>query len=138
MSEKQRSWIVENKNISRQKGILQISIVLLLVVISFEIIRAAAPAIFAEESGQTQKHLVIKVVEDEELMDIEDEDIPLSFYSEGREETRSGTRHLILMSAMLVCVIIYVIYQTVNEKKLIELRKRAAGAQYRRMTGYRK
>ena len=126
---------MERKNKSRQKGILRISMIILLVMISFEIFGAAAPAIFAEESGQAKKHLVIKVVEDEDLMDIEDEDIPLSFFSEGREETRSGTRHLILMSAMLACVIIYVVYQVVNEKKLIELRKRAAAAQYQKMTG---
>ena len=129
---------METKNKCRQKGILRISMILLLVILSFEISKAAAPAIFAEESGQAKKHLVIKVIEDEELMDIEDEDIPLSFFSEGREETRSGTRHLILMSAMLACVIFYVIYQTVNEKKLIELRKRAAAAQYQKMTGNRK
>ena len=125
---------MENKKIS----LLRISLIILLFMISVEIIGLAAPAIFAEESGQEQKHLVIKVIEDEELMDIEDEDIPLSFYSEGSAQDRSGTRHLILMSLMLACVIIYVIYQTVNEKKLIELRKRAAGAQYRRMTGNRK
>ena len=129
---------MERKNKSRQKGILRISMIILLVMISFEIFGAAAPAIFAEESGQAKKHLVIKVVEDEDLMDIEDEDIPLSFFSEGREETRSGTRHLILMSLMLACVIIYVVYQVVNEKKLIELRKRAAAAQYQKMTGNRK
>ena len=126
---------METKNKCRQKGILRISMILLLVILSFEISKAAAPAIFAEESGQAKKHLVIKVIEDEELMDIEDEDIPLSFFSEGREETRSGTRHLILMSLMLACVILYVVYQTVNEKKLIELRKRAAAAQYQKMTG---
>ena len=129
---------METKNKCRQKGILRISMILLLVILSFEISKAAAPAIFAEESGQAKKHLVIKVIEDEELMDIEDEDIPLSFFSEGREETRSGTRHLILMSLMLACVILYVVYQTVNEKKLIELRKRAAAAQYQKMTGNRK
>ena len=128
---------METKNRNKQKGILRISMILLLVILSVEIIGAAAPAIFAEESGQAEKHLVIKVIEDEELLDIEDEDIPLSFFSEGSAQDRSGTRHLILMSAMLACVIIYVIYQTVNEKKLIELRKRAAGAQYQRMTGNR-
>jgi len=129
---------VKSKNKSRQKGILRICMILLLVILSFEISKAAAPAIFAEESGQAKKHLVIKVIEDEELMDIDEMDIPLSFFSEGSAQDRSGTRHLILMSAMLACVIIYVVYQTVNEKKLIELRKRAAAAQYQKMTGNRK
>ena len=129
---------MENRKIRRHKRILRISMISLIIMISFVIFGLSTPAVFAEESGQTQKHLVIKVIEDEDLVDIDDEDIPLSFYSEGRAEDRSGTRHIILMSVMLACVIIYVVYQGVNEKKLIELRNRAATAQYQRMTENRK
>ncbi|MBR3400969.1 MAG: hypothetical protein IKG67_01885 [Parasporobacterium sp.] len=129
---------MENRNKSMRKHLLRISMIIMLVTLFFEIIGVSTPAVFAEESGQTQKHLVIKVIEDEDLVDIDDEDIPLSFYSEGRAEERSGTRHIILMSVMLACAVIYVVYQGVNEKKLIELRKRAAAAQYQRMTENRK
>ena len=97
-----------------------------------------ASAVSAEEIPQEGKHLVIKVVEDEGLLEIEDYEVPLSSFSEKTQEQKAGIRHIILMSAMLACVIIFVLYQGVNEKKLISLRRRAALSQSRMMTENRK
>ena len=92
----------------------------------------------ADEPADSGKQLVVKVVADEELMDIDDYDIPLSSFSENTQNTKAGTRHIILMSAMLACVIFYVVYQGISEKKLITLRKQAALAQQQLMRENRK
>ena len=100
---------------------------------------AAMPRITrADDSSASEKQLVIKVVEDEELVDIDDYDIPLSFFSVDAQDAKAGTRHIILMSAMLACVIFYVVYQGISEKKLITLRKQAALAQQQLMRENRK
>lgn len=83
----------------------------------------------AEESSQ-EKHLVIKVIEDEELIDIEDYDVPLASFTDGQN---AGTRHVVLMAVMLSCMICYVLYEGRNERKLIDLRKQAAKAQRQMM-----
>ena len=117
----------------RLAGILGLAMILLAAAGSTAILRT-----LAQEPSREEKHLVIKVVEDEELVEIDDFEVPLAAYSAGSEDHSSGTRHLILMAGMLVCLILFVFYQGRNEKKLIFLRIQAAKAQRQRMTANRK
>ena len=112
--------------------------ILLAVMLVWGSFGTGAYAVTAEESDQSEKHLVIKIVEDEELLEIDDYDVPLAAFSEETQDQRTGIRHIILMSAMLACVTVFVLYQSVNEKKLIALRRKAALAQHRVMTENRK
>ena len=124
---------------SKRKLISKLGAIALIVALTcgmFSIIASAAPA---GEASQTGKNLVIKVVEDEgEMIDIDDYDVPLSAFSAmPSAQDNSGTRHLVMMSAMLACVLLFVVYQGVHEKKLVTLRRRAARAQDHMMTAER-
>ena len=87
------------------------------------------------------KQLVIRVVEDdEELFDLGDRAVPLAAFpgaSQTSQPDGSGTRHIVLMAVMLVCVVAFAIYYGHNEKKLIRLRNQATKAEYRWMINRR-
>ena len=114
------------------------STILMIVIIAFVFAGAKAFYAMADETSQSEKHLVVKIIEDEELLEIDDYDVPLAFSFDTANEQQAGIRHVLLMSIMLACVIIYVIYQVINEKKIISLRRQAAEIQLQMMKNNRK
>ena len=127
-----------NKKDKRSKAAGWMGLFIILAVFICGVILTNASDLTSGGPSKDSKQLVIKVVEDEDLVDIDDYDVPLSSFSLGDAQKNAGTRHIILMSAMLGCVIVYVIYQGRNEKKLISLRSQAAKAQHLMMTENRK
>ena len=90
----------------------------------------------AEEQEPTSgKHLVIKIVEEEEdgLYDLKNSEVPLAAFpgvSQQEKKDDSGSRHVVLMAVMLAVVVGFVFYCGRSETKLIRLRRRAAQVEY--------
>lgn len=135
-----REKIMRKADTRKRNLISRLGAIALIVVLTCGIFGTAAYALPARDASEKDKHLVIKVVEDEgEMIEFDDYDTPLSSFSAmPYTADSSGTRHLVIMSVMLACVLLYVFYQGVNEKKLNELRKQAARAQKHMMTAERK
>ena len=74
--------------------------------------------------------LIVTVVEEipaDEIID--DDDVPLATFDDSGKAISDQTRHVLLMSALLFCVLIYVFYFRTYEKRLSSLRLTAAEAE---------
>ena len=74
--------------------------------------------------------LIVTVVEEipaDEIID--DDDVPLASFDDPGKTISDRTRHVLLMSALLFCVLIYVFYFRTYEKRLSSLRLTAAEAE---------
>ena len=74
--------------------------------------------------------LIVTVVEEipaDEIID--DDDVPLATFDDSGKAISDQTRHVLLTSALLFCVLIYVFYFRTYEKRLSSLRLTAAEAE---------
>ena len=74
--------------------------------------------------------LIVTVVEEipaDEIID--DDDVPLASFDDPGKAISDQTRHVLLTSALLFCVLIYVFYFRTYEKRLSSLRLTAAEAE---------
>ena len=86
-----------------------------------------APKAYADtEDG---KKLVVTAVEEIPAEEIEDNDVPLTSFSENGADITDGTRHVLLMGLTLLLVVMYVLYFSAYEKRLNALRWKAAEAE---------
>lgn len=77
------------------------------------------------------KTLIVTVVEEIPADEIEDDDVPLASLADTGKSISDSTRHVLLMSALLLCVAVYVFYFRTYEKRLRALRWKAAEAENR-------
>ena len=75
------------------------------------------------------KKLVVTVVEEIPAEEIADDDVPLTSFSEIGSGITDGTRHVLLMSFLLLLLVMYVLYFSAYEKRLNALRWKAAEAE---------
>ena len=76
------------------------------------------------------KKLIVTVVEEIPADEIEEDDVPLADFSETGKSIPDGTRHILLMSTLLMLVAMYVFYFVQYERRLGKLRWKAAEAEY--------
>ncbi len=101
------------------------SVCLLLAMALFALL--TAPRAYADtEEG---KKLVVTVVEEIPAEEIEDDEVPLTSFSEIGSDITGGTRHVLMMSLVLVLLVMYVLYFSAFEKRLNALRWKAAEAE---------
>lgn len=110
--------------------------VLVLAILLMTLSLCTITAMADKQEPTSGKHLVIKVVEEEEdatLYDLGDSEVPLAAFpgvSQQAQTDDSGSRHVVLMAVMLAVVVGYVFYRGRSEMKLIRLRRRAAQVEY--------
>ena len=121
------------KRIKAGRHILVSGLVLAILLLTLSLCTITALA--DKQEPTSGKHLVIRVVEEEEdtLYDLQDRAVPLAAFpgaSQQEQTDDSGSRHVILMAVMLAVVVGYVFYRGRSEMKLIRLRRRAAQVEY--------
>ena len=77
--------------------------------------------------------LIVTVVEEIPADEIDDEDVPLANFDDAEKTVSDQTRHVLLMSGLLLFVLVYAFYFRTYEKRLSSLRLAAAEAE----TGWR-
>ena len=77
--------------------------------------------------------LIVTVVEEIPADEIDDEDVPLANFDDAGKTVSDQTRHVLLMSGLLLFVLAYAFYFRTYEKRLSSLRLAAAEAE----TGWR-
>ena len=83
------------------------------------------------DAGRTEEHrqLEITVVEDIPAVEIEESEVPLAALP--NTQVRNSVRHAFWMGALLLAVILYVVYFSVRDRRLYQLRREAALAENR-------
>ena len=88
-------------------------------------------ALAAETVSEERPPVTITVVEEIEAMEIEDLEVPLAAMPDS--PARTGVKHIAWMSLVLAAVLFYVFYFSRYEKRLFQLRRAAANAEYEAM-----
>ena len=89
---------------------------------------------FADEAHTGEaRTLIVTVVEEIPADEIDDEDVPLANFDDAGKTVSDQTRHVLLMSGLLLFVLVYAFYFRTYEKRLSSLRLAAAEAE----TGWR-
>ena len=85
---------------------------------------------FADEAHTGEaRTLIVTVVEEIPADEIDDDDVPLAPFGDAEKNVSDQTRHVLLMSGLLLLVLIYVFYFRTYEKRLSSLRLAAAEAE---------
>ena len=103
-----------------------IALVLILSILSAVIMPQKAFA----DTGEART-LIVTVVEEIPVDEIDDDDVPLASFGDAEKRISESTRHVLLMSALLLFVTVYVFYFSTYEKRLGSLRYKAAEAESR-------
>lgn len=97
--------------------------------VAFALLLAIQPKAFAEPAEP--QTLIVTVVEEIPADEIEDDDVPLASFADAGRGITDSTRHVLLMCLLLMCVVVYVFYFSMFEKRLSALRLKAAEAEAR-------
>lgn len=120
------------KRIKAGRHILISGLVIAILLMTLSICTVTAFA--AEQESSSGKHLVIKVVEEEEeVLDIKDSEVPLAAFpgfSKKTQADQEGSLYIVLMAVMLVSAIGFVFYRSRGERRLSRLRQKNARARY--------
>lgn len=112
--------------LSGRTFILAAALLLALAMISFLLPSRA----FADEAHTGEaRTLIVTVVEEIPADEIDDEDVPLANFDDARKTVSDQTRHVLLMSGLLLFVLVYAFYFRTYEKRLSSLRLAAAEAE---------
>ena len=109
----------------------------LVVCLTLCILAVILPQTAFAETGEART-LIVTVIEEIPVDEIDDDDVPLATFGDTGKSITEGTRHVLLTSALLLCVIIYIFYFSTYEKRLGVLRGKAAEAESRWHAEHRK
>ena len=115
----------ESKNF---RSAIQVLAALVSLILLLSILSVITPQKAFAETGEART-LIVTVVEEIPVDEIDDDDVPLASFGDTGKRISDGTRHVLLMSALLLSVTVYIFYFSTYEKRLGALRSKAAEAE---------